>query len=89
VITRACGTPQAVEGAVGDALAERIEAGMREEDSPARWFLESVCRDFPAQHGMASAPLTVREEPLRIIDAFPFFNEIGLPPARPRLLPPA
>lgn len=66
---------EVVEGAVADALTDRIEAGMLGKDSEARWFLESVCRDFPSLHRMKIA-LEVRQEPLRIIDAFPFFNEL-------------
>ncbi|KAJ1478183.1 glycosyltransferase family 17-domain-containing protein [Baffinella frigidus] len=49
-----------VEGAVADALTDRIEAGMLGKDSEARMKIA----------------LEVRQEPLRIIDAFPFFNEL-------------
>ena len=55
----------------------------------AQWFVESVCRDFPRLHRMSQLhegrlftnqlkSLTMRSEPLRIIDAFPFFNEIEM-----------
>ena len=35
------------------ATGERIYAGMQGEDQEARWFVESVCRDFPRLHRMS------------------------------------
>jgi hypothetical protein len=79
-----------VENAVADALgSDRVEAGMQGQDREAQWFVESVCRDFPRLHRMSQLDegrlftnqlktLTMRSEPLRIVDAFPFFNEIEM-----------
>ena len=79
-----------VENAVAEALGDdRVYEGMQGRDVEARWFVESVCRDFPRLHRMNQIDegrpytdylktLTVRNEPLRIIDAFPFFNEVEM-----------
>ena len=79
-----------VENAVHEALgADRIAAGMQGEDSEARWFVESVCRDFPRLHRLNQLfegqitthvlkTLAVRSEPRRVIDAVPFFNELEM-----------
>jgi len=59
------------------------------QDAEAQWFVESVCRDFPRLHRMSQLDegrlytdqlktLAMRREPLRVIDAFPFFNEIEM-----------
>ena len=62
---------------------------MQGEDSEARWFVESVCRDFPRLHRLNQLfegqitthvlkTLAVRSEPRRVIDAVPFFNELEM-----------
>jgi hypothetical protein len=79
-----------VENAVAEALGdERVSAGMLGRDLEAGWFVASVCRDFPRLHRMNQLDegrlythelktLAVRSEPRRIIDAFPFFNELEM-----------
>ena len=79
-----------VENAVAEALGDdRVAEGMLGRDVEAGWFVASVCRDFPRLHRMSQLDegriftnqlktLAVRSEPLRIMDAFPFFNEVEM-----------
>ena len=58
-----------IENIVASSLGpERIEAAFDGKDPTARIFLESVCKDFPKNHGLPYENLTLRTTPLRIID---------------------